>query len=321
MEIKFLKSGSLSDHDWTSYCEAFNRIFEKEYTIDYFKQKYQITIDGYSYHSFLCNESEIVGACTVIPYSYIVEKAPVRIGLVVDVFILTEYREDPYSLFRMYKLLKKEMVNNNIAFTVAVPNDIAYPFWKSIVKWKDVGLLTYYTLPVKLGNVLGKYKSLLNAINRIGLSVLMPLSGLLISKEKDTVIRIDRSVSLLEEHRYTSDHKILTIENAFFSYRIISEHGVVTCYLIDFYNLKSKRKDTGSLRRAITEIIKNEEIDLIIYVGQLRMSQSLLFKVPFAKEPKHLYFMSDLVMPEMVNAAVIRNIANWDFGLFNYDVR
>lgn len=321
MVIKFLTTNGLSAIDWASYCEAFNQVFEKDYTLGYFRQKYLVTIDGCSYHSFLTDEAKIVGACTVIPYNYIVEGRVVRVGLVVDVFILTEYREDPYSLFRMYKLLKKELVNHNIAFTVAVPNDIAYPFWKSIVKWKDVGLLTYYTLPVKLGNVLGKYKAFLNTINSIGLSVLMPLSGLLISNEKDTVIRIDRSVSLLEEHRYTSDHKILTIENAFFSYRIISEHGIVTCYLIDFYNIKSKRKDTGSLRRAVVEIIKNEEIDLIIYVGQLRMSQGLLFKVPFSKEPKHLYFMSDVVMPEIVNAAVIGDIANWDFGLYNYDVR
>lgn len=321
MEIKFLNTSSLSAIDWASYCEAFNQVFERDYTLAYFRQKYQVTIDGCSYHSFLTDEDKIVGACTVIPYKYIVEGRSVRVGLVVDVFILTEYREDPYSLFRMYKLLKKELVNNNIAFTIAVPNDIAYPFWKSIVKWKDVGLLSYYTLPVKLGNVLGKYKSMLNAINSIGLSVLLPLSGLIISKEKDAVIRIDRSVSLLEEHRYTSDHKTLQIDNTFFSYRIISEHGVVTCYLIDFYNLKSKRKDNGSLRKAVAEIIKIKEVDLIVFVGQLRMFQGLLFKVPFTKEPKHLYFMSDVIRPEMADAAVIQSINNWDFGLFNYDVR
>jgi len=321
MEIKYLSTDSLSEVDWTFYREAFNQVFERDYTVGYFKQKYQVTIDGCSYHSFLINENIIVGACTVIPFLYIIEGRPVHVGLVVDVFILAEYREDPYSLLRMYKLLKTELANNNIAFIIAVPNDIAYPVWKSIVKWKDIGLLSYYTLPIKFGNVLGKYKFLLNKINRIGLNVLMPISSLVISKEKDSVIYIDRSFSLLEEQRYTSDHKTIKVGNTFFSYRIMNEHGVVTCYLIDFYNLKSKRKDSRSLRNAVAEILKIDGVDLIVFVGQLHMFQFLLFKVPFKKEPKHLYFMSDVIMPEMVNIDIVRNINNWDFGLFNYDVR
>lgn len=321
MEIRFLDTKGISEAEWASYCEAFNQIFERDYTFNYFWQKYQVTIDGCSYHSLLLHETKIVGACTVIPYLYIIEGQTFRVGLVVDVFILNEYRDDPYSLFKMYKLLKNELVAKNIAFTVAVPNDIAYPFWKNIVKWKDVGLLSYYTLPVKMGNVLGKHKNILNALNRFGIALWFPFTGIFNFKEKDSVISIDRSFKQLEEHRYTTDHQIKKSGSAFFSYRIMNEKGVITCYLIDFFNTDTRKKDTYSLRKAISAIIKNPEVDLIVFVGQLRMFQSLLLKVPYSKEPKHLYFMADVLMPQTVNAAVVMDINNWDFGLYNFDVR
>ena len=135
-------------------------------------------------------------------------------------------------------------------------------------------------------------------------------------------IKIYRSNSIIEKQRYTANHKIIKNSKSFFAYRVVFEEGLNACYLIDFYNSKNHKKDTQSLRKAIKYILQNEQTDIIIFVGKLNFSQLLLFKVPYKFEPKHLYFTADILIPEKIsNTEFIYNIKNWDFGLFNYDVR
>jgi hypothetical protein len=102
----------------------------------------------------------------------------------------------------------------------------------------------------------------------------------------------------------------------------MEEDGIQTCYLIDFYNKEYRIKDTLSLRNAISFILHNEKVDIIIFVGKISFFQLLLFKVPYRYEPKHLYFTVDFLesFDNDFKSSVL-NIKNWDFGLFNYDVR
>ena len=67
---------------------------------------------------------------------------------------LLKKQDRPVGSFSLYNELKRELINNGIVMTVAIPNDIAYPYWKNVVKWKDIGFLEYHALPVKVGNVL-----------------------------------------------------------------------------------------------------------------------------------------------------------------------
>ena len=144
MQIVFRTTTQITTDEWESYALAFMQVFEKEYTIDFFQNKYQLTVDKDAYHVFLKEDDSIVGACTVIPFIYDIERKTIRCGLAVDVFILPEYRTDPMALYRMYKILKKELIQKEIAIVIAVPNEMAYPYWKNVVKWKDIGFLNYY---------------------------------------------------------------------------------------------------------------------------------------------------------------------------------
>lgn len=86
--------------------------------------------------------------------------------------------------------------------------------------------------------------------------------------------------------------------------------------------IKNNKKDTKSLRTAIKYIIRYENIDIIIFVGKLSFFQNLLFKVPYKYEPKHLYFTADILSAANIkDEQKLLDITNWDFGLFNYDVR
>jgi hypothetical protein len=321
MQIEFRTTSIITASEWEGFIASFNQVFEKKYAIDFFQHKYENTIDANSYHVLLKEESGVVGACTVIPYEYYFEEKVIKIGLAVDVFILPKFRTDPLALYRMYKLLKKELIQRGISLVIAVPNDVAYPYWKSVVKWKDIGFLNYYALPVKIGSVSKKLPVFLNSLSHCYSRLVILLSRFLFSTEKDYKIRINRINKIIEKQRYTQEHVQHTLDNTYFSYRIVNEDGIISCYLIDFYNIKKGRKDAASLTKAIKRIVAIEFVDIIIFVGKLNFFQLLLLKVPFKFEPKHLYFTSDILIPEDINSALISDIHNWDFGLFNYDVR
>lgn len=322
-KIVIKTSKEISDSEWESYKDSFNAVFNKNAKIDDFRQKYLFTIDEQSYHVFLeATDEEVVGSCTVIPYNYLVFGTMMKTGLAVDVFIREEYRNDPFILYKMYKTLKQKLLENKILLVIAVPNDTAYPYWKNIVKWKDIGLIDYYALPLKVGNVINRKYRFFNFLSYVSSKGMILLSYFFKSCEKTFPIRIDRSNDILYKQRYTLEHKIKEIENVIFAYRVVQEGDTKSCYLIDFYNKKNNKKDTKSLRIAIKYIIRYENIDIIIFVGKLSFFQNLLFKVPYKYEPKHLYFTADILSAANIkDEQKLLDITNWDFGLFNYDVR
>ena len=73
----------------------------------------------------------------------------IKIGQAVDVFILKNFRKDPLMLSKMYSNLKDLLIANSIIAVMAVPNSIAFPYWINIVKWKYLGNLKYWIIPIK----------------------------------------------------------------------------------------------------------------------------------------------------------------------------
>lgn len=322
MKIETKTSVELSYVDWETHTASFNKVFSKHLTVNDFKHKYLNTIDGLSYHALLKVENIVVGGLTVIPYEYFIEDSVIRIGLTVDVFIIDEHRVDLMSLSKMYKKIKELLILRDFTLVITNPNDNAYFYWKKIVKFQDVGHLNYFALPLKISNVVSRLPKVLNLFTIIGSKILLTCSYCFHLNEKVLPIRLNRSNNILETQRYTSLHKTRIIKNVFFSYRIVDEDGVNTCYLIDFYNVLKRKKDTYSLRKAIQNISSIGNIDLIIFVGKLSFFQILLFKVPFKIEPRHLHFMVDIINPnKIINSELLYEFKNWDFGLFNYDVR
>ncbi|MEI7897432.1 MAG: GNAT family N-acetyltransferase [bacterium] len=326
MEISILTSRELTAKQWESYTQSFNFVFNKNFAPENFTHKYLNTCDQTSYHALLVEKDEVVGGCSVIPYHYLFEAEKNKIGLAVDVFILPSYRSDPYTLLRMYQSLKSRLKEENIAMVIAVPNDLVYPYWKNIVKWKDIGAIPYFAYPVNLANVLKSGCKILNVLSRafatlnFGLNTL--ISFLFNSVQKPFPISVDRADPVIEEQRYTADHVIIKNDRHAFAYRIVEENQVQTAYLIDFYNQKNHLKDLKTLLFAIRHVLKHHQIDLLIFVGKLHFFQSLLIKIPYKKEPKHLYLMGDIFNPaDIINNFDVFDYKNWDFGLFNYDVR
>ena len=65
------------------------------------------------------------------------------------------------------------------------------------------------------------------------------------------------------------------------------------------------------------ENIKNNNADIIIFVGKIDLNQLLLIKIPGFLEPKKL----NVIIDNFENHKELLINDNWDFGLLNYDVR
>ena len=323
MEIKICLTNEWNDKTWDNYCASFNNVFKRKLKVSFFKHKYTTVVDGHSYHAILYNEKlDIVGSCTVIPFVYEKNSELIKIGQAVDVFILEAYRTDPLMLRKMYEKLKDCLIMNNIVAVMAVPNATVYSYWKNVVKWKDVGSLRYWVLPVRLGNILKKPKTInLFSVFLVNMWVILNtiISLIINKKEKKSLYELRLDATFIN-NRFTKNHKKVVFSDITFYYRIYNEEGIQTAYLIDAR--EGGRVSFKALIKASNYIIKKTNTDLIIYIGFLKLFQTLFIKVPKRFEPKKLPLTCYILDKANINIySDMLELKNWNFGLINYDVR
>jgi hypothetical protein len=322
--IKTCTTSELTNHEWDTYVDGYNETFKKKHNKKRFLEKYSNSSDGYSFHALLINENtSVVGACTLIPSVYEKNRVSLKIALAVDLFILPEYRNDSLIFLKFYLKLKKIISKDEIKLVIAVPNLNSYDYWKNIVKFKDIGNLTYWALPVKFHNIKTNFPLVFNHVSMLYSKIILNINFLCsffynskdISQSYKIVANNDFLKSRFNGDYYHFDHKNISIY-----YSIINEDGVNTAYL-----LYAKENGVTSLRAlvlAVREILTNKKVDLILFVGTLKIFQFIFARVPKKFTPKRLPLICDILIKEdKEKYKDLLNINNWDFGLINYDVR
>ena len=317
-----LKTNELTAVQLTSIVQSFNSVFEKNLPESDFTRQYVNNSKGYSYHSIMELEGQTVGYFSAIPYNYSyfgVEKIFCYIG---GLFILPAFRNDPLAMFKLYRNAKKLMQEEGVFIAMAVPNKNAYPYFMHALKWKEVSQLPYYALPVKYANITGSIK-ILNSFSSIIVSIWLSLNKMVSifynSKQQPSPIYLLPKEPLMEQHRYGDAHIKIRQKSFNAFYTVVNEEAINTAYLIDFYNNQNKR-DSNSLLKAVNYIVQNEEVDLVLFVGELKMKQTVLFRIPKKKEPRTVNFCVEVLNKENIEAKAFDE-ASWNFGLYNFDVR
>lgn len=324
MEIKVCKTTEWSEKEWTSYVYGFNEVFHKNYSVSYLKDKYLSVYKGYACHAILISdEGDVVGGVTVLPCYYYRNTEKIIVGLACDVFIREAYRIDPLMLRRLYKKLKVLLEAEGIVAVIAVPNATAYPYWKNVVKWKDVGYINYWMLPVRAGNILKKRGIIGGIINFTSLCYcglvcgVSYLTSMLGTKDRTYKYRVCNEDPYYIGKFNNSSYVKYKNGNLQYIYKLEDEEGVKTAYL---FNAEEKGTRTfKAYLKAVKDILSNK-VDLVLYVGKLGFSQTLFVKVPKRIEPKLLPLTCDFLSKDDKYADML-DINNWDFGLKNYDVR
>ena len=322
VEYNIYTTGDMGDARMQHLTTSFNEVFEKVIKAGYFKKYFTSNPLGESFHSLMEHNGAVVGALTATPYEYSYNGEKKIFTYLGGLFIKLAYRKDALAMFKMYKNLKSLLVEKNIALMMAVPNENSFPYFKHALKWTHVGNLPWYTLPIRYGNITGKAK-FFNFASLMYLKLHLNVNNLITAvantKDKPKDIFLLPHDPLMEEQRYTEDHKKITKKNFSAFYLTIKEKGINTAYLIDFYNAQ-KDRDSRSLYYAVKYISTNEQVDIILFVGTLGMKQQVLIKIPEAKEPRNLNFCLEL-LDKTLNKNEISQMRSWNFGLYNFDVR
>ena len=315
MKIKFFYTNQLFETDWISYTNSFNQVFTRNFSIINFKEKYTNTCYGYSFHGFILDEdNNIVGGCSAMPYKYNYFGSERVFVLFVDAFVQNEYRKNEFALFDAYSIVKEELKRREIPMIISVPNDIAYLFWKKLARWKDIGILPWYVMPIKLGNLMKKNKIFNISYIFVWLWALTNLIFSFFLKRK-APSSISLSVSKNFKEKRLRNYS--SIKDTPFHYSIVSEDGIKALYLLndDCFNARQ-------LSRAVWHIINKESknIDIVIYVGNINILQLSLIKFPMEKLPRKFLFCGGIIDKKVLDDRVF-DYSYWDFSLINFDVR
>ena len=317
MNIYVKKTTQLSVSEQQEILSLFNTVFNKNRKIEFFSNHFFNTIMGYSYHSVLYDNSKIVGCFSFIPSYYRVESKTYLAALGVDLMIERKYQGQGY-FYDMFSECINYMQKDGVVFIILFPNNVSYPGYIQSKLVQEIGRLTVYALPYRIGGI----KSELNAFNwlSIFLSNMFVFFSLLFAGKEKHVFSIEKDVCTYNQTRYNQTDGGYIIEqqkDCGFVYKIMEYEGVRAVFLIDVFT-----KSARNFISAIKYIINNhkKEFDIILYIGYLPYSCHGFIKVPQCFSSKIFYFMGKLLQKNVIDMNLFANIKNWDVNLSNYDL-
>jgi hypothetical protein len=298
------------------FCKLFSQVFQKNMSDQQFDRKYLYTPLGYSHHGLMFVDGNMVGAYNLIPYRYRCFGAERLFGLSVDMMIDKEHRAGPFNVVEIAKLACEGAKQDGIDFLLGFPNENSYQFTKRLLKWRDIGELDFYILPINIGAIKPKLR-FLNTMSRAFARIFVHLPRVHRCVTPD--FNIEKVYDgCFEEHRYDNRHRILDCDGKKCVYRLCTEEdGIRVLYIIDVHPLTSE-----TFRKVIRRVypIAAAHADLILYVGRLPFIPPGLIKVPRFKQPHRIMMCGKLLNNQWMNEYVFA-IENWNVNISNFDVR
>ena len=314
MNIIVKKTTELSESEQYGILDLFNAVFGRR-SIEYFRGLYFNTVLGYSYHVILYDGEKIGGCCSYLPSYYKVTDKKYLSALSVDTMISAEYRGQGHFKKMLVSGIDY-MRDEGISFIINFPGDVSYPRYIKLKLRRDIGKLTRYVLPYRIGG----RKSALRIFN--GLSIL--LSNIYVSLiflfASDKVHRfpIERDMETYKPRYSLPDggYFIEQYESGGYVYKIMDNGKYRNAYLIDVF-----QKTARNFNIAIKHFIENhrKEFDLLHYIGQLPFGAHGLIKIPHIFRPRGCNFVGIILKENEIDANMFFDLNNWDVNLSNSD--
>lgn len=317
MIVKIKKTSELTSLEVVEIYNLFEKVFNKKRDLSTFFEQYTNTPLGYSYHSMLMIENEIVGFHSCIPFYYEKENEKFTLALGVDTMIDKEHRD--FSNFRkMITVCERKLKDDGFKLRIGFPNDNSFPLMTKGLKHKTIGQLKTYALVRNISGISSKLKYF-DLFSRLISKVQIHLSLLSITRTTPSNYIYKKERNSFNQVRYKwfdAKYKIVKKANFDFVYKIMNYEGSDTAFLIDVYPLNKSNFD-----KAVRHIYNNdrEKIDLILYVGYLHFIPLSLISIPRKYEPKHFNFTCNVFDKDYFDESLL-DIKNWDVNLSNFDL-
>jgi hypothetical protein len=152
MEFIVKKTSELTEDEQTGILVLFNTIFEKDRSLEQFKNQFLNNPLGYSYHSMIIDSGHIVGCDSYIPSYYLVNSKRFLFANSVDTIISKPYC-DIANFYDMITAVHEYMKKEGVVCAYGFPNDNAYPVYTKSRLMRNIGSLTTYCLPYRVGGI------------------------------------------------------------------------------------------------------------------------------------------------------------------------
>ena len=238
-------------------------------------------------------------------------------ALSVDAMIDEQHRSGPFNMVKMAKLVYEGAARDGVVFAFGFPNDQAYVFTKRVLRWRDIGELEFYALPINIGAVRASLKWA-DPLSRLFSSGFVRLPRL--SRPRKTDFAVEKVCDdLYRRHRYDDRHHTVALSRGGeCTLRVCEEDdGIRALYIIDVTPLTADRL-AEAVRHA--RDMAASRADLLLYVGWLPFSPQGLVRVPPSRCPRRIKMCGRILDPTRVDDRILK-MANWNVNVSNFDVR
>lgn len=307
-ELKSEEIGKIND--------LFNHIFKHNRTEEVFLAQYLNTPLGFSYHVMLMEGDELIGFHSGLPFYYLNGEKKFIAGLGIDTMTAEGHR-DFFNVRDMFVACENAMKEDGCVLRIGFPNDKSYPVLKKGFKYKDIGKLDTYFLPIRVGGVKASFR-FLNPLSRLFSWFVIQLSRFSCNKQvEDYLYKKERcSFDAIRYKWFDGEYAEVEKNGAKAYYKVQEHEGVRTAFVLDVYP-RSKSQFDAAIREVYRKERKN--IDLIMYVGHLNYEPMSLLRMPHKIEPKHFNFTCKPLVKDVFDDSLYK-IENWDVNLSNYDL-
>lgn len=320
MQIVCKKTTELSQVEIEQICRCYETVFTgHSKSIQAFNNQFRSTCTGYSLHTMLKSDEEVVGLYAVIPFEYYYKNEKLMFCIGVDFMIRKDYRNDFKNVMSISKESMKYAKENGLTCIFAFPNDLSYQLNIRILRMKDVGKLYTYILPYKVGDAKPSLKVLnmgSKLISRLmlGCSTLdcrNTISTTIIRRKRDMFDKTRYKWFKPEEYRFYNDKEMSCV------WKCADFEGIKAAFLMDVFPMNAR-----NFNKATREMFKAEKdhVGLFIYVGNLPFTPVSMIKIPLKYAPKNFNFVAQVLDKTKVDANLIFNMDNWDVNLSSYDL-
>lgn len=318
MNIVYKKTPDLLSSEINQICNVFEHVFGRKKTVAEFKDEFLNTDLGYSFHGIVFDKDrKIVGAQSYIPFNYFVDNTKMLFALSVDTMIMPEYRNFD-NIYDLWTLGREYIKNEGIVFLFGFPNDNSYPLSVKGFGDKDIGNLSIYILPLKIGGIKQNLKYL-NSLSSLFCHILFFISSVNYNKLQCSY-RVVKDRQTFDNIRFKwlhGDYIIVREKDGSFVYKISEYEGIRTSFLMDVHPMSKK-----NFNNAVKIMYKrnHKDFDIALYVGHLDFTPFTMIKVPKRFEPKTFHFTGKILDKTTLQSDFIYNIENWEVNLSSYDL-
>jgi len=312
------KTSELNSYEIAQINELFNKTFDKKRTEEDFKKKFLNNFLNFSFHGLMKLESKIIGSYHIIPYEFVIFSEKKLFGQSVDTVIHSDFRGNVYNLKKLAKKVYDEVKKYNIFFVYGLPNEKFYLVKKKVLGWRDLGKLNYYIYPISLKKFYRKFFPI-NILLNLFLKTLIAIKIKTKKEYRFSIYKINNENFNKSRYNNNKNYKFFDSENYKLIYKIVENkkyNDAKIIYIIDVFPLTKE-----NLEKSVRDLKKlANDIDLIVYIGKLKIIPNNLLKIPDLFLKKQTYVSGTVLDSKEINESIF-DISEWNINLSNFDIK